>query len=176
MAIRSYEPSVDCHPRPQTTPDLAQCEEALSKMPARRHRENFIGIDAMPRPPRYIVLPKVFKSSCGSYPSPYTSSEEALSLTDEKHPISATGADRCSIGVSISSDTDFEKSSWINIWAAGVEINTLCVQHGMTGVVQQIGKLCSSGIIRAERGDVVKTVVLRSVVNTNLRVEKQYRQ
>ena len=33
---------------------------------------------------------------------------------------------------------------WIDVWAAGVEIQTLCIQHGLIGSIFEIGKLLSS--------------------------------
>ena len=32
------------------------------------------------------------------------------------------------------------KASWFDIWAAGVAINTMCVQFGFKGEVRQLGE------------------------------------
>ena len=34
--------------------------------------------------------------------------------------------------------------SWYDIWAAGVVINTLCIQNGRTGIVEQLGSRAGS--------------------------------
>ncbi|KAL8983205.1 MAG: hypothetical protein Q9177_005040 [Variospora cf. flavescens] len=46
-----------------------------------------------------------------------------------------TGASRCSVGVYLAHNIPLDKVAWFDIWAAGVEIMTMCVQHGMSGVV-----------------------------------------
>ena len=32
------------------------------------------------------------------------------------------------------------RASWFDIWAAGVAVNTMCVQHGFTGTSLWLGK------------------------------------
>lgn len=32
------------------------------------------------------------------------------------------------------------RGKWFDIWAAGVEINTLCIKYGLVGKVENIGK------------------------------------
>ncbi|KAI4280941.1 MAG: hypothetical protein L6R35_005793, partial [Caloplaca aegaea] len=110
VAFRKYEPSVDCDGTPHKTPVLAHCEEAMEDLPARRERVTFIRTDTLPRPQRYVTLPAIFSSR-------------------------ATGASRCSVGVYLADNIPLDKVAWFDIWAAGVEIMTMCVQHGMSGVV-----------------------------------------
>ena len=40
-------------------------------------------------------------------------------------------------------DKPATQAKWFDIWAAGVAINTMCVQHGFTGIVKQLGKQSS---------------------------------
>ena len=50
---------------------------------------------------------------------------------------------RCTIDVDISPGTQMTQSTWFDIWAAGIEIQTLCVEHGFNGTVSGLGKLIS---------------------------------
>ena len=44
---------------------------------------------------------------------------------------------------------------WFNIWAAGIEISTMCLQYGFTGRVDDLGeffriacRICASNVFR----------------------------
>lgn len=52
-------------------------------------------------------------------------------------------AHQCKINVSITPGTTKTLSSWYDIWAAGVEIQTICIAHGLNGTILYIGKYAS---------------------------------
>lgn len=53
---------------------------------------------------------------------------------------SAGTGPRCALTVSKSTETRFSKSSWYEIWAATVEIYTMCIQRGTPGSIHGLGE------------------------------------
>ena len=39
-------------------------------------------------------------------------------------------------------------AKWFDIWAAGVAVNTMCIQHGFTGIAVGLGKSTLIGSIQ----------------------------
>lgn len=50
----------------------------------------------------------------------------------------------CIIDVSMGPDPPLVREKWFDIWAAAVEIHTLCVLHGYNGTVENVGKFIKS--------------------------------
>ena len=61
------------------------------------------------------------------------------------------GAEIWVIEVSMTSSTVVTRADWFAIWAAGVEIETMCVQHGFNGTVSHLGKQPSTSLDRLKR-------------------------
>ena len=49
----------------------------------------------------------------------------------------------CKVDVTLTSGTSVTMARWFDIWAAAVEIKTMCVDHGTSGTMSYIGKLWS---------------------------------
>ena len=52
-------------------------------------------------------------------------------------------ADQCIIEVSLDPGTEVSTARWFDIWAAGVVIQTTCIQHGLNGIVSYLGEQSS---------------------------------
>lgn len=53
-------------------------------------------------------------------------------------PVDASG-NRCNILVAKYPPDGFSMEAWYNIWVAGVDVFTTCIQRGMTGGVYELG-------------------------------------
>ncbi|KAF6227539.1 hypothetical protein HO173_012178 [Letharia columbiana] len=116
--IRSYEPYVDCDNEPfKPPPSEAACDKVLSYLPASTRNRPFRTQDG-PRERNGIVLPRV--------------------TTDRQVPTS------CIIVVSMTPSKFGTKAKWFEIWAAGVPVNTMCIQHGFSGDNEQINIFLSA--------------------------------
>ena len=51
------------------------------------------------------------------------------------------------------------QAKYFNIWAGGIAMNTMCIQHGYTGIVEQLGK---HALILAERATYESDKCVRS--------------
>ena len=75
-----------------------------------------------------------------SIPSVNGQTDKGFLLTRATFDI-ATSSDRCTIDVNMKPNPSLERAAWFDIWAAGVEIHTLGVQHGLSGMVHYLGDL-----------------------------------
>ncbi len=73
--------------------------------------------------------------------SPFASIQVAdKQLLDRQDPTS------CMIVVSMTPSKFGTKANWFAIWAAGVAVNTMCIQHGFSGTAIHLGEFLSYGM------------------------------
>ena len=72
--------------------------------------------------------------SCSSYQLMGKSLTIRSSIAD---PVDLKG---CVIVVEMEAEPESTKASWFDIWAAGIEVYTLCAQHGLSGSLGYLGE------------------------------------
>lgn len=114
LTISKYESKASCNLSPLRIPSVASCEIALGQMPAGPQLLQFIGQQDTPTETAYTKLPRAY--------------------IHENH-----SGQICEVQVSRLPESGSSDSKWSDIWAAGVDIWTMCVQNGMSGVVRNLG-------------------------------------
>ena len=141
VMVTKYEPKAVCESEPEDIPFVPFCERVLQTMPARRPKDWFASIGDRPTS-RYYLLPQkiqfrkfhgfplrlLCQSGLGTHPR----------LTYRFD--SAAAGPKCAVTISKDQLAPYCKASWFDLWAAGVEISTMCVRQGMSGSVHGLGE------------------------------------
>ncbi|KAL9002841.1 MAG: hypothetical protein Q9188_004266 [Gyalolechia gomerana] len=114
LAVSKYESKASCNLFPRKIPSIASCGIALAQMPAWLQFEQFLGQMDPPTRGTYTRLPKEY--------------------THQSAP-----GQSCEILVSKVPEAGSVSGRWFDIWAAGVDIWTMCVQNSMSGIVTDLG-------------------------------------
>ncbi|KAM0801787.1 hypothetical protein BDR22DRAFT_167879 [Usnea florida] len=114
LVMRSYEPKAVCDHASLEPPFEPFCRKVVQIMPARRKKDVF-------------AFRADRQGSSQSYRLPRTITFPAA-------------GPRCALTLSKSAETRFSKASWYDIWAATVELYTMCIQRGTPGSVHGLGE------------------------------------
>lgn len=113
VSVSKHESKAQCEPFPLTLVSAEACQLALESMPARKSGNSFIG-PADQSTTKSIRLPKVFTDDDFIQPG-------------------------CEIIVYRNPESGSSNENWFNIWAAGIDIYTMCIRTGNTGTVRNLG-------------------------------------
>lgn len=107
-----YEPVVDCEARPKFYPTTESCNKVLNTVPAYKKTMSFGTTGDWHNVPGR--LPREFELEQRTWTS-------------------------CYIQVTMPPDSAPTEATWFDIWAAGVAVNTMCIQHEFTGNAIMLG-------------------------------------
>ncbi|CAF9934758.1 MAG: hypothetical protein HETSPECPRED_009346 [Heterodermia speciosa] len=113
LEVSKYEPAVDCDPRPAQSPSFDSCEDMLQDMPAGSTILKCSTDRAQAT--GGCLLPRDFYAQSG------LSRPLCRALVEMPNGLTT-------------------RETYFNIYAAGVAVNVMCVQHGFTGRAFHIGR------------------------------------
>ena len=138
--VSSYEPTVDCDSHPSRSPPSERsCGKVLTKLPAGTARRPFRS-EIGPREHNDVTLPRNFAGEW-VLPVHFPPLLARPWVITHKRLLDWTDPDSCEIHVSIPPTwPSLSRARWVDLWEAGIALNTMCIQHGMTGTAYQLGE------------------------------------